>query len=100
MHWTGMIILNNSPGADDTNTVEKRFEDAKEAVGLALKKYTASNHPNGTYAEFSPVTKEKKKGNEKMEKYKLGNIYRYVEEVSGTSSASSFSKYNHKISGT
>lgn len=88
------------PGADDTNTIEKRFEDDKEAVSLAMNVYTASNHPNGTYAQFSPVTKEKKKGNEKMENYKLGNIYRYVEDVSDAASARSFSLCNHNISAT
>ena len=80
-------------GADNTKTVPKRYNDAKDAVGLAMKKYTDSSHSSGTYAEFDPVTKGK-------DEYKLGNIYRYVLAVAGVSAASSFSGCNYNIPGT
>lgn len=79
-------------GADDPNTVPKRYDDAKEAVLLAIKKYEGSEQ-SGTYAEFNPVTKGK-------DDYRLGNIYRYVLAVAGVSAASSFSGCNYSIPGT
>lgn len=83
-------------GADSTTIVPKRFEDAKDAVGLAMKKYTDSSCPSGSYEEFKPVFyKRDGKGN-----YKLGNIYGYVWAVAGASAASSFSGCNYNISGT
>lgn len=85
-------------GADDTDVVSKRYGDAKDAVGLAMKKYTDSSHPSGTYAEFKEAYSDKKV--DEKEDYKLGNIYRYVLAVAGVLAASSFSRCNYNIPGT
>lgn len=86
-------------GADDTDVVSKRYGDAKDAVGLAMKKYTDSSHPSGTYAEFKEAYSAMT-GNER-EDYKLGNIYRYVVAVANTTSGlTPFLECNYNISGT
>lgn len=87
-------------GADNTETIRKRLRNAKEAVNDAIKKYTDSSYPSGTYAEFKSAYNKIEESNKEKKKYYLGNIYRYVRVVEDASAASSFSGCNYNIPGT
>ncbi len=86
-------------GADNVKVVPKRYRNAKEAVALAMKKYTASGHPSGTYMEFK--TAYSAMNGDEIEDYKLGDIYKYVVAVKGSNSGlSPFLECNYNIFGT
>lgn len=69
-------------GADNTKQVEQRYNHAREAVELAMKKYVSSDHPSGTYREFDPA--------KKATGYKMRDMYKYVKDVEGADKANAF----------
>lgn len=87
-------------GADDTSVIPKRYRNAREAVNDSIKKYTASNQPSGSYAEFKSAYNKIDTSNNEKEGYALGNIYRYVSAVAGSGTAAPFAKCNWNIPGT
>lgn len=67
---------------------EERWEHAKQAVTLAMKKYKEKK--SGSYKEYNPVKGAKN--------YKMANIYRYVRDVVGGSKAKEFLEVNYSAS--
>lgn len=72
---------------DNTKVCTERYETARRATDAALVKFERSDHPSGTYNEYSVMLN--------TQAFKLGNIYKNISIIVGSTLASPYHSVNY-----
>ena len=72
---------------DNTAKNPERYEVARKVTNAALVKFEKSNHPSGTYNEYSSMLN--------IYSFKLGNIYKNISIIVGSTLAAPYQSVNY-----